>query len=344
VIKDVFLKAGDLAVSKAITNKVVNSSAYKNVFGLKKQVPTSYAMELASVRTTQTVKSVSGRLEGDSLGVLTRNASQNPNVLRAPANTTAPLFESARATGTFGGSGFGQTLNLIGAESRAVASGLSVINGGRSVASAALGNTANIAARLTTGAVLNATTHVVENSAGRLLTQAETHLAESFAGRAPAMSAAEKAVTDGLAKANTSKTLYALDLGTTIHPHWSMPAVIRGEAIERAMGQNLPKTFKTIDIFNWDTGTAISIKSRDLRAKTYLDPAKLRYIIKRDIDKLAMFKQGKMGSTVIDPAQINKKVLDMYVPHSGNVAQKEVFSQMVEYAKSLGIEFNVKVF
>ena len=28
----------------------------------------------------------------------------------------------------------------------------------------------------------------------------------------------------------------------------------------------------------------------------------------------------------------------------GTVGQQEVFSQMVEYAKSLGIEFNVKVF
>lgn len=68
--------------------------------------------------------------------------------------------------------------------------------------------------------------------------------------------------------------------------------VVRGEMIERQLGQNLHKNFPVIDRFQ--DGIATSIKSIDLNSATYQNPAKLTSVLTRYVDKVAEFKGGHM--------------------------------------------------
>lgn len=132
-----------------------------------------------------------------------------------------------------------------------------------------------------------------------------------------------------------------LDLAT--HSDWFKGPCPRGHAIEKIRGQNLPQNFKTIDRFDWQTGTDTSIKSRNLNAKTYLDPAKLERIMKRDIDALAKFKGAKLAGHNIEMHDIKSRILDIAIPHQGNTIQQGVFEKMVEYAQSQGVKLNIGV-
>ncbi len=193
-------------------------------------------MDLASVRTSQTLK-LTGQLEKGSVTALTTRGLENQS-LRVPANTTAPFFETARATGTHGGGGFGHA--LVSAESRTLPT-LEVLQGGRGgisnfhnralITSSAVDVTSQTS-RLTSGVASNVTTGVgsrltsgtsvttavgsnvttgvgssatslVENSTGRLLRQAETHVGENLVGEnivgRSARGSAERSVVESFA-------------------------------------------------------------------------------------------------------------------------------------------------
>ncbi len=128
------------------------------------------------------------------------------------------------------------------------------------------------------------------------------------------------------------------------NPVWDKGPTERGVAIERDVGQNLPQNFPTLDRMVKKTGDATSIKSRDLDAKTYLDPKKLQYQLKRDINKLADFTRGQIGEIEVKLADIKQKILDVRVPHEGHSMQKAVFDAMQEYAASKDIILNISVY
>ena len=128
----------------------------------------------------------------------------------------------------------------------------------------------------------------------------------------------------------------------TRNPVWEKGPVVRGNIIEKEVGQNLPQTFPTLD--RMAKGNATSIKSRDLDAKTYLNPTKLRHQLKKDIDKLADFKRGQVGEIEVKLADIKQKILDVHVPHEGHSMQRVVFDAMQEYAAAKNIILNVKVY
>ncbi len=125
------------------------------------------------------------------------------------------------------------------------------------------------------------------------------------------------------------------------NPVWNEAPAIRGEIIEKHLGQNLPQNFPVIDKFVPKTGTVTSIKSLDLNAKTYQDPKKLKSVLERYIDKLADFKEFKLDGARITTDKIKQRALDLAVPHSGTSAQQKVLQEMFVYAKNKSIEFNL---
>jgi hypothetical protein len=108
-------------------------------------------------------------------------------------------------------------------------------------------------------------------------------------------------------------------------------------------GANLPPNFEVIDRFV--AGIATSIKSLDLTAATYQDPARLLSRINRYVDQLANFKGARQGVYEVRESQITGRKLQLVVP--GNVttpAQRAALQRAVERAQSLGVELDVEPF
>ncbi|HXX52479.1 MAG TPA: hypothetical protein VEI98_14505 [Xanthobacteraceae bacterium] len=65
---------------------------------------------------------------------------------------------------------------------------------------------------------------------------------------------------------------------------WEMGWAKRGDYLSEKLGANLPRTLKTIDIF--DNGVATSIKTIDLNAATYQDATRLTNRLNNYADNL----------------------------------------------------------
>ena len=91
----------------------------------------------------------------------------------------------------------------------------------------------------------------------------------------------------------------------------------------------------------WDpkTGIVASIKSINLRCITYQEPAKLRSLIKRYIDKVAEFRGEKSRYVTIRFDEINHRELDLALPDFGTHIQERILNEIVDY----GVHLNVKV-
>lgn len=113
---------------------------------------------------------------------------------------------------------------------------------------------------------------------------------------------------------------------------WKLGAGPRGEAIERALGHNLPGNFPIIDRF--ENGIATSIKSIDLDGASYLTGNTLKNTLTRYVDKVAGFNgTGSKGwaGVIIRDKQIGSRSLDLVVPHSGTAAQQQIINDIIKY-------------
>ena len=116
---------------------------------------------------------------------------------------------------------------------------------------------------------------------------------------------------------------------------WKLGAGPRGEAIERALGHNLPGNFPVIDRF--ENGIATSIKSIDLDSASYLTGNGLKSALTRYVDKVAGYQgTGAKGwaGVVIREKQITGRGLDLIVPHRGSATQRDVLADIVKYGAS----------
>ena len=132
----------------------------------------------------------------------------------------------------------------------------------------------------------------------------------------------------------------------TRNPVWDKGWTERGNIIDATADakNNLSHNFPTIDHFDRPSGLTISNKSRDLDAKTYMNPKRLHNRLKKDIDTLHDFKGHLQGEIDIQLADIKQKTLDVYVPHEGHSIQRAVFDAMQEYAAAKDIILNIKVY
>jgi hypothetical protein len=121
---------------------------------------------------------------------------------------------------------------------------------------------------------------------------------------------------------------------------WERGPALRGIELElwRLSGERrLPSNTPTIDDFTED-GVAISIKSIDLNAPWYGNPANLSRLIDRYVNKLVNFDGLSWGRTTIRPEEITGKVLDIVVPkNSVTPARREAIARSIQRAGKLGI-------
>ncbi len=118
---------------------------------------------------------------------------------------------------------------------------------------------------------------------------------------------------------------------------WGLGPTTRGGVIETMLGANLPRTFPVIDRFVG--GVATSIKSIDLAAASYGNPANLERVLTNYVDKLAGFSGGKLGTTVVEGSQIGSKVLEVAIPQgAASGAQQAVLSRVAAQAAQQGIK------
>ena len=121
---------------------------------------------------------------------------------------------------------------------------------------------------------------------------------------------------------------------------WELGWGARGVALEQLRlegGRTLPSNTPTIDAFSED-GVAVSIKSIDLNAPWYGNPANLSRLIDSYVNKLVSFENLDWGGVRIEPNQVTGSVLDIVVPkNSGTPAQQDVIAISVERARRLGV-------
>jgi hypothetical protein len=121
---------------------------------------------------------------------------------------------------------------------------------------------------------------------------------------------------------------------------WDLPYFPRGWAIEDYLGRNLPRTFKGID--RWENGVATSIKSMDLRLKSYQDGSKILSLGRKYVDQLVNFKGARMKDTIIiTDKDISERVLRIGVPPGATKVQKSAFKSVIKYGKQNGVKVEV---
>lgn len=136
----------------------------------------------------------------------------------------------------------------------------------------------------------------------------------------------------------------ARSAGVVEQSPWSYGPVIRGEIIEQKLGHNLPRTFPTIDKFDFATGKATSIKSIDLRGISYQDPKRLQSVVNRYVDKVADFarvERVELGGTRIKPSEVHIRELELAIPKGATSHQNQAIQQAAEYAQSQGVTINI---
>ena len=118
---------------------------------------------------------------------------------------------------------------------------------------------------------------------------------------------------------------------------WGLGNFARGNAIERMLGANLPRTFPTIDKFI--NGVATSIKSVDLTAVTYQNPANLARLLTNYVDKVAEFPGATLGGYAVDGSQITGRALEVAVPQGAIApAQQAAINSVVSAAAQKGVQ------
>jgi hypothetical protein len=124
---------------------------------------------------------------------------------------------------------------------------------------------------------------------------------------------------------------------------WKLGWAARGAYFNEQLGANLPATFKVIDGFA--DGAATSIKSIDLNAATYQDAARLMYRLNQYIDQLALYEGGRLGTIVIDSADISSRTLSLAIPKGSiSAAQSATLEAATMRAGAFSIDLIVTPF
>lgn len=130
------------------------------------------------------------------------------------------------------------------------------------------------------------------------------------------------------------------------HPNsnvWSLRPFERGVEIENFLGRNLVQNFPTIDRFV--RGTATSIKTLDLNAKTYQNANRLQSTVQGYIDGLANWT-GQLtphGGVTISPSQITGRVVELGIPVGAKPDQVQVLQNLQQYAQNVGVRLDIIV-
>lgn len=120
---------------------------------------------------------------------------------------------------------------------------------------------------------------------------------------------------------------------------WSLPNKQRGERIEEMFGGNLPYDFPVIDIYDSASKTGTSIKSINLKAKTYQNSEALN---KKLISYVDALKEADRISYKNQNYSLQNKRFILVVPKGSlNEANKQIIQEMMNYAKTSGIQVTI---
>jgi hypothetical protein len=124
---------------------------------------------------------------------------------------------------------------------------------------------------------------------------------------------------------------------------WALGWAARGWEAEQRLGQNLPRRFPVIDIWNKATGEIASIKSIDIRMAYYQTENGLATTMRGYVDALANFRGAKYAGVEIESADIQARTLIIAIPKAANSAQSDAFAAAARLAASLGIRLKVVI-
>lgn len=148
---------------------------------------------------------------------------------------------------------------------------------------------------------------------------------------------AAEAVSDWRSGNKTSAVMGALSVipgEKLIGSVWKLGNFARGITIETALGKNLAAGFPVIDKFL--NGTATSIKSIDLTAKTYQNTEKLASTLENYVDKVSNFNGARYGKDIVEGSKITGRELQIAIPKgSMSAAQQKVFDTAAARAAQL---------
>lgn len=146
------------------------------------------------------------------------------------------------------------------------------------------------------------------------------------------------------AGAATGKTTTSIadDVVTLAENPWTQGPVTRGTIIDDALGNNLGRTFPTVD--KLENGILTSTKSLDVTAQTYQTEAGLFGRVKADIDSLAQFTSGQRNGIQVLQENYNSKVFELALPDATlSAEQMNAINEAKQYAAQLGIGFKIVV-
>ncbi len=136
------------------------------------------------------------------------------------------------------------------------------------------------------------------------------------------------------------------DCGNEVRSVWQLRPWERGRVIEGTLGRSpeLAENFPTIDRF--ENGVATSIKSIDLNAASYQNPARLSSTVMRYLNTLARWngQQRPWGNIQISPADVQEKVLELAVPPGASPSQWRTLVQLQQTASEMNVRLDIVIF
>ena len=128
---------------------------------------------------------------------------------------------------------------------------------------------------------------------------------------------------------------------------WNLNKYERGFVYEKML--NIEGTFSNRGCSNYPVidafcdGVATSIKTIDVKAKTYQVNNALFRTLKKYVNDLSAFKPRDWGNINLKGTDIRTKVLEVGIPKGATKTQIEQINKAVEYAHGKGVQLNVRV-
>lgn len=157
-------------------------------------------------------------------------------------------------------------------------------------------------------------------------------------GGVPPVGAGEAGAAEGAAADRAATGAAETEAATTaaappIDP-WKLGWAAWGRYFEERLGRTLHPNFPTIDKF--PDGIATSIKSIDLNAATYQDPARLTYRLNDYINDLADFNGMTWAGDEVKSSAITGRALSLAIPKGSMTAgQSEAIEAARTWAKTM---------
>jgi hypothetical protein len=135
---------------------------------------------------------------------------------------------------------------------------------------------------------------------------------------------------------------YADDIVQNKENVWVEGDVIRGQKVDEILGNNLGRYYPVAD--HLDNRLLTSFKSIDTAAPTYSLKGKLYNKIIKDIKSLNKFTGRTYAGVTVTPDMYDEKMLKLVIPYNNlNGLQARQIDAAKEYAKQLGIDFNITI-